>query len=154
MSYATAAEMLRAVGSERLKRLIPDFQTDSLTSCLEEALAVGAAKIESRIGHVYATPLALSAIVDSGQKASAQAQIRRVNIIFALEYLTLGIDKLPPGITSGISASDSWLASVAERKARIPGLSPTNRPVMKAFAPEGEVQNPLDNAIFEGFAFL
>lgn len=154
MSYATAEEMVRAVGSERLKRLIPAFQAESLTAILDEALLTGAAKIESAIGHVYSTPLDLDGISDADQKTSAQAQLRRVNILYALEYLTLGVEKLPDAITKGIAAADAWLASVARRSSRIPGLTSTNRPVMKAFGPDEAAQNPLDNSIFEAFAFL
>lgn len=154
MSYATADEMLRAVGVERLKRLVPDLQADSLVTRLDEALAIGAAKIESRIGHVYATPLGLADISDASQKASAQAQLRRVNIFLALEALTIGLDKLPASITQGISAADAWIATLAKREGRIPGLTASSRPIIRAFSNGEDAGNTLDSALFEGFASL
>lgn len=155
MAYATAEDMVRVVGAARLQRLIPELQAESLTVRLDEALVVGAAKMDARIGHVYATPIDVSTIASADQRTAASAQLKRVNLFYALEYLTLGVEKLPAAITAGISSSDAWLASVAKRESRIPGLTSEARPGFKAFAPEAStVMHPLDDELFEAYAFI
>lgn len=154
MAYATATEMLAAVGTERLKRMIPDLQADSLVARLDDALLLGAAKIEGSVAHVYATPLDTTTITSSTQKASTDAQLRRVNILLALEYLALGVDKLPDAITKGIAMANAWLDAVSKRSARIPGMTSKSLPIVMAYGDRADdPPNGLEDAIFELWQF-